>query len=759
MRSFSLILFLTIGIAVGNSRHDGEERFLFGPYGIASCGADFLRAGRPEKAMRVLESQGDDHDTAFYNFKLGLAYAGVGEHSRALLCLRKAAEADAHLAPIAYEKIGDVEYAKGRFINALQVYRTAATDALNQRHQYYLYEKMYTIATEHKDSIGRLPWLEKLLSFPEDDKPSIGTDSLRAALKRDDWEAVDSITKWYLDTTTYRAGKCEACSVLSSSKALPDTLFTTAELYRVMLETMECAQYSSSSDWLHRALKRDDFKKTVPTADFYRDRAQLNYYLGNYGKAIRWFTKYEKRFGPTPRLVYLVAKSYRAQGNGARASAWYDKHTSLYPYHSKTHDILWYRAWQKEDAKDWEGARKLYRKIYTVHRRRSKADDSYFRYALTYYREGEYKSAEKSFSSFVERYPASRLASGARYWIARCLYARDLKERARAAFHEVIEYDPLDYYAFRAERMLAMLEDTVKRVIVDTTFELERTLAWLDSVSETTKRDLAPEDSAACALGRKLTYVGLARHASFLLEPIEISYPGNLRLQFELSVLYRMCADPGLSYRVGRRLAWRIPSEHRKALPAPIFSILYPFAHAETVEKVAALNNISPAMIWAIMRQESIFDHKIVSPVGAIGLMQIMPYTGEEIARDLGESFVLDSLYHPATNVRYGGYYIKKLLDSFDGETFKALAGYNGGPHNVRRWFPRRDERCFDLLVEDVGYSETRNYVKKVLANYWTYQRLITLAETGEYSLDKDDSPSVPVVVPPATDTLSRASG
>jgi tetratricopeptide (TPR) repeat protein len=735
---------------------DAEKRYLFGPYGIASSGADLLRAGRYEEAMRRLEAESDTADSAFHLFKLGLAYAGMGESSRALHCLRKAAAADLNLAPVAYEKIGEVEYHSGRYISALQAYRAAADSALNQRHQYYLYEKMQRLATLHRDTIGTLAWLDEILAFPEDRKEPIRADSLRAALVRGDWQAVDSITGWYLDGTTFRAGTCVACSLVSSGESLPDTLFTTARLYRLMRETMKCGQYAASSDWLHRALKRDDFEKTVPTGKYYYNRAVLNYYLGNYNKAIRWFTKYEDRHGPTPRLVYLVARSYRSLGMGGRASAWYDKHVKIYPHHPKTDDILWYRAWQKEEAKDWAGARSLYQAIFTDHRGRSKADDSHFRHALTYYRQGDYKAAEEAFGSFLKRFSSSRLASGGRYWKACCLYARDKKREAREAFREVIDRDPLDYYAYRAEKMLVMLGDSVDHVIVDTAFDLPRTLAWLDSVSEKTRRELSLRDSIACMLGRKLTFVGMARHAGFLLGPIEVSYPGNLRLQFEISVLYRMCNDPGLSYRVGRRLAWRIPAEHRKTMPLPIFRILYPFAHAETVERVAGHNGISPAMIWAIMRQESIFDHTIVSPAGAIGLMQIMPFTGEEIAQELGEPFVVDSLYSPATNVRYGAYYIKKLLDAFDGETFKALAGYNGGPHNVRRWFPRRDERSFDLMIEDVGFSETRNYVKKVLANYWTYQHLLAQARTIVENTPTD-STFVPKVVLPAADSVSPA--
>jgi soluble lytic murein transglycosylase len=151
---------------------------------------------------------------------------------------------------------------------------------------------------------------------------------------------------------------------------------------------------------------------------------------------------------------------------------------------------------------------------------------------------------------------------------------------------------------------------------------------------------------------------------------------------------------------------------------------LYPDSFSDYIKAAAKTNNIKPELISSIIRQESIFDPKIVSPVGAIGLMQIMPYTGEEIANDLKEEFILDSLYEPACNVRYGSYYIKKLIDKFNGDYILAIAGYNGGPHNAKKWKAQNKDDDFDMFIEDIGFTETRKYVKKVLGNYWTYKLL-----------------------------------
>ena len=110
-----------------------------------------------------------------------------------------------------------------------------------------------------------------------------------------------------------------------------------------------------------------------------------------------------------------------------------------------------------------------------------------------------------------------------------------------------------------------------------------------------------------------------------------------------------------------------------------------------------------------------------------MGLMQLMPATARMIAADLAEPFNTDSLTKCATNIRFGVHYLKKLLDQFHGNIVQTIAGYNGGPPAIMKWFDLNKKKTFDLFIEDIGYDETRGYVKKVLANYWTYRILSRL--------------------------------
>ncbi len=149
----------------------------------------------------------------------------------------------------------------------------------------------------------------------------------------------------------------------------------------------------------------------------------------------------------------------------------------------------------------------------------------------------------------------------------------------------------------------------------------------------------------------------------------------------------------------------------------------YPVVEPVEIWKYSQLYNVDPYLVLGIMRQESTYRNTALSPVGAIGLIQVMPRTGARIAAMLGEhTYSPGDLEDPSVNLRYGIYYLSKLLDRFDGVFPLAVASYNGGPHNVSRWYEQNAGKIsLDALVEQIEYDETRDYVKKVSGHYAHY--------------------------------------
>jgi len=149
-------------------------------------------------------------------------------------------------------------------------------------------------------------------------------------------------------------------------------------------------------------------------------------------------------------------------------------------------------------------------------------------------------------------------------------------------------------------------------------------------------------------------------------------------------------------------------------------AIAFPKPFWNTVERASNTYGISPALIYAVMRQESLFDTYAISVAGAKGLMQLLDGTAQYMARK--EGVRIKSLFHPETNILLGVAYLRYLLDMWNGDLVRALASYNAGPTRVKNWNSTEDVYLF---IETVPIAETRNYVKRVLYNYYVYSDLL----------------------------------
>ena len=154
--------------------------------------------------------------------------------------------------------------------------------------------------------------------------------------------------------------------------------------------------------------------------------------------------------------------------------------------------------------------------------------------------------------------------------------------------------------------------------------------------------------------------------------------------------------------------------------------LLYPLAYRDIVEDVSRRYDIDPYLVYSIMREESRFNEDALSGAGAIGLMQLIPYTAKTMAGRSGAGINIGSYMDikiPSNNITLGSYYLKSLLDEFDSLP-AAIAAYNAGEDIVRKWIKAYRYRGMDEFIEDIPYSETRNYVKRVLRSYYKYRLL-----------------------------------
>jgi soluble lytic murein transglycosylase len=150
------------------------------------------------------------------------------------------------------------------------------------------------------------------------------------------------------------------------------------------------------------------------------------------------------------------------------------------------------------------------------------------------------------------------------------------------------------------------------------------------------------------------------------------------------------------------------------ALKGTVRDLTLPLRHADINRQQARSKHLDPALIAAVIYAESKFNPR-PSPAGAEGLMQILPATARFIAhRTGGTAFTSDDLATPQVNISYGSYYLRYLLDRYDGNETLALAAYNGGEANVDGWLARARANGERLTADRIPFPETRAYVAKV---------------------------------------------
>lgn len=181
------------------------------------------------------------------------------------------------------------------------------------------------------------------------------------------------------------------------------------------------------------------------------------------------------------------------------------------------------------------------------------------------------------------------------------------------------------------------------------------------------------------------------------------------------------------SLEVLRGLDYRLRDTGAGILPDSLLRYYYPAPYRRLTEECVAGLSVSPELVTGLMRQESYFNRWARSWVGASGLIQLMPGTAGDIARWYGlPTLSGDDFYVPDRSILYGSIYLDRQLSRFEGSEMLALAAYNAGPGNAVRWigdFPP-EEGDPELFIEQIPLTETRHYVKAVMANAWIYGAL-----------------------------------
>jgi soluble lytic murein transglycosylase-like protein len=341
--------------------------------------------------------------------------------------------------------------------------------------------------------------------------------------------------------------------------------------------------------------------------------------------------------------------------------------------------------------------------------------------AIELWRVARQKAKENNFTEAIElsktivsEYSDSEVTDAAAFWLGKWLQKQGQKEEAKEIFTSIVRNYPQSYYAWRAAVFLDWK--------VGDFSDLHRQNPQIVPV----KRATLPTGSQAL---QELYQIGQDEDAIELWKT-EFTNTDKLSLAEQLTDgLLRIAKGDYESGIVEVSLLEKRneagDKEQLKQLQKSLgyWQGLYPFPYQDSIVKYANKKQINPLLLLALMRQESRFQSQVISPSGAIGLMQLMPTTADWIARKL--SLTNYDLTNPEDNIRLGAWYLQENLERHEDNALIAVASYNAGVGNLYKWNPH-DDADLDEFVENIPFEETKKYVKEVFANYWNYLQIYT---------------------------------
>jgi soluble lytic murein transglycosylase-like protein/TolA-binding protein len=194
---------------------------------------------------------------------------------------------------------------------------------------------------------------------------------------------------------------------------------------------------------------------------------------------------------------------------------------------------------------------------------------------------------------------------------------------------------------------------------------------------------------------------------------------------YSVAVLSLRAGIPNRAVRFAEQVWKNVPADYVIELaPHQLVELLYPVPFRESLLKHASSRNVDPRFVLSIARQESRFQAEAKSVAAARGMMQFIASTANEMATELKLSnFNQDDLYNADTAILFGSQHLANLFKQFPNQPQAVAGAYNGGADNLARWIARSRANEPDRYVPEIGFTQTKDYVYKVMANYWTYQR------------------------------------
>ena len=439
-----------------------------------------------------------------------------------------------------------------------------------------------------------------------------------------------------------------------------------------------------------------------------------------YAQAIQWLEPLQATTGPERfEALFWLGRSAGRSGDAVRATDYLTHVVDARTQSPRAEEALYLLGQAAADDNDAGRSRTYLARLLQEYPKGSYTDVALWLQGWLAYKHQDYGVAVSSWERLAKEELGSRWRIASIYWRGRALEAQGRRADAAKAYQLLLE-TPTDhfYYLLRGRNRLAALKASAPRRPKEGT--------------------VAKVKSAALGLhakkGRALAGLGLSDESAEEWSEQVRQHPED---RGGLAEACRSFLDVGRYDRavwLGNRILRPLYVQDDGQLPIPGFwECAFPLGHLDLVRQFAATRNLDPYLVLALIREESAFAPRATSSAGARGLMQLMPAVAEKVVRDnrlpaLGPG----ALEVPAVNIQLGVLYLADALRDQNGNLALALAEYNAGSAAVQRWVQRYGFSDEEQFIEDIPYTETRNYVKRVLANYERYRTVYGTANVAQ---------------------------
>lgn len=637
-----------------------------------------------------------------------------------------------------------------------------------------LYEKASTLEEAGDLNSSRAAFEGFIKAYPRN--PAVSDALLKAAevsLRLDDatgaLKALRRLFVRYPETDAATGVK-----KLMTAKKAKDILssLTVEERYHRGRKLFEAGRYLDASAEFSRAAKGSDGELHDSSVI---SLATTQIKLKNYARAEKTLTDYinkETSCGNEEEALGLLGLAALRQGKIDSLIDIKERLEEKYPGSRELADSIMYIGRYYEYEKDFEKAASAYKEMLGF--KGEAAGEAAWRIGWLAYRKGRFETAYRHFNSYAASAPKGKEPDRLFYWSGRSAEKVGLWKQALEAYSEACSPSTDSYYCRLSQERMASLIQTS-----DPEKETREPAETVETPPPAAEKAVSSEPGPALSPGLpaakeitdsrldlrypaalELLTLGMASNAAMELEGITERHKGDPASLVELTGLFYQAGDYYRALRVYRKnqsaFLYITPGASEDSVPFSTY-LGYPLKLVDTIRDIAPEDSADPYLVAAVMREESGFNPAAVSPVGALGLMQIMPSTGDFIEKEIGSGDPLErkDLLNAVTNIRLGSWYLGLLARNFDNDLALTIAGYNAGPQAASRWAKTCEKAEPDEFIESIPYTETRYYVKRVIRSYSEFLRLAGLEWKGLFGrpILKRKPVKDPASPPPAATT------